>query len=179
MAVFDGMIILLVELNNYNLKNFIMHNDEKTIEVLNDLILINNDRTDGYAKAIKEVKGKDQLLDDLLEQMAMQSRHYKAALTEEVSVLRGEPIKEGTTNSGKVHRVWMDIKAAFSSDDATSALEECEFGEDAAQKAYHEALNTEEIPAFLHELILKQQLELKDSHDLIKEKRDTYKVAHA
>ncbi len=156
-----------------------MHNDETTIQVLNDLILINNDRIDGYVKAIMEVRGKDQMLDDLFEQMAMQSRHYKSALTEEVSVLGGEPVKDGTTNSGKVYRVWMDIKAAFSSDDATSALEQCEYGEDAAQKAYHEALDTEEIPAFLRELIAAQQLELKDSHDLIKEKRDAYKLSHA
>lgn len=155
-----------------------MINNEATIEVLNDLILINNDRVDGYAKAIAEVRGKDQILDDLFEQMAMQSRHFKAALTEEVSVLGGEPVTDGTTNSGKVYRVWMDIKAAFSSDDATSSLEQCEYGEDAAQKAYHEALDTENLPAFLRELISTQQIALKESHDLIKEKRDSYKMAH-
>ncbi len=153
-------------------------NNENVIEVLNDLILINNDRVDGYAKAIGEVRGKDQTLDDLFEKMAMQSRHYKAALTEEISVLGGEPVTDGTTNSGKVYRVWMDIKAAFSSDDATSSLEQCEYGEDAAQKAYHEALDIKGIPAFLQELILKQQMELKESHDLIKIKRDTYQMAH-
>ena len=155
-----------------------MHNDEKTIEVLNDLILINNDRIDGYAKAIEEVRGKDQLLDDLFEQMAMQSRHYKSALTEEVSVLGGEPVKDGTTNSGKIYRVWMDIKTAFSSDNPTSSLEQCEYGEDAAQQAYHEALATEDIPAFLREMISSQQIELKDSHDLIKEKRDSYQMVN-
>ena len=155
-----------------------MINNEATIEVLNDLILINNDRVDGYAKAIAEVRGKDQILGDLFEQMAMQSRHFKAALTEEVSVLGGEPVTDGTTNSGKVYRIWMDIKAAFSSDDATSSLEQCEYGEDAAQKAYHEALDTENLPAFLRELISTQQIALKESHDLIKEKRDSYKMAH-
>ena len=153
-------------------------NNENVIEVLNDLILINNDRVDGYAKAIGEVRGKDQTLDDLFEKMAMQSRHYKAALTEEVSVLGGKPVTDGTTNSGKVYRVWMDIKAAFSINDATSSLEQCEYGEDAAQKAYHEALDIKGMPAFLHELILKQQMELKESHDLIKVKRDTYQMAN-
>ena len=62
-------------------------NNDNVIEVLNDLILINNDRIDGYAKAIGEVRGKDQTLDNLFEKMAMQSRHLKGALTEEVSVL--------------------------------------------------------------------------------------------
>jgi uncharacterized protein (TIGR02284 family) len=166
----------LIKINHK--KAFIMiNNNDNTIEVLNDLILINNDRIDGYAKAIGEVRGKDQTLDDLYEQMAMQSRHYKSALTEEVSVLGGEPVTDGTTNSGKVYRVWMDIKAAFSSDDATSSLEQCEFGEDAAQKAYLEALDADDVPAFLHELILKQQIELKESHDLIKAKRDMHQMA--
>ena len=99
-----------------------MINNEATIEVLNDLILINNDRIDGYSKAITEVRGKDQILDDLFEQMSMQSRHFKAALTEEVSVLGGEPVTDGTTNSGKVYRVWMDIKAAFSIDRKSTRL---------------------------------------------------------
>ena len=154
------------------------NNNENAIEVLNDLILINNDRIDGYAKAIGEVRGKDKNLDDLFEQMAMQSRHYKSALTDEVAVLGGQPVTDGTTNSGKIYRVWMDIKAAFSSDDATSSLEQCEYGEDAAQKAYYEALNTEGVPAFLHEMISKQQMELKASHDLIKAKRDAYQLAN-
>jgi len=36
-----------------------MQNTKETIEVLNDLIQINNDRIIGYEKAIKETKAED------------------------------------------------------------------------------------------------------------------------
>ena len=37
-----------------------MSNNKETIEVLNDLIQINNDRIAGYEKAIKETKSEDE-----------------------------------------------------------------------------------------------------------------------
>ena len=104
--------------------------------------------------------------------MSMQSRHFKAALTEEVSVLGGEPVTDGTTNSGKVYRVWMDIKAAFSSDDATSSLEQCEYGEDAAQKAYDVVLNEDDITGDVHLLVENQKKSLREAHDRIRDLRD-------
>ncbi len=151
-----------------------MSNNTTAVEVLNDLILINNDRINGYETAIKEVREKDESLDNLFEQLAMQSRHYKSALTQEVTVLGGTPETSDTTNSGKIYRVWMNIKDAFTSDDTQSALDSCEYGEDAAQKAYQEAIETENVPAYILELITKQKMELKASHDLIKEKRDLH-----
>ena len=36
-----------------------MENNKMVAEVLNDLIQINNDRVDGYEKAIKELKAED------------------------------------------------------------------------------------------------------------------------
>jgi uncharacterized protein (TIGR02284 family) len=43
--------------------------------------------------------------------------------------------------------VWMDIKATFTGHDRTSVLESCEYGEDAAQEAYDDALATRCRPA--------------------------------
>ena len=37
-----------------------MENSKETIDTLNDLILINNDRIAGYEKAIDELKAKDE-----------------------------------------------------------------------------------------------------------------------
>ena len=42
--------------------------------------------------------------------------------------------------SGKIYRTWMDVKAAFARKERLSVLEACEFGEDAAQRAYEAAL---------------------------------------
>jgi uncharacterized protein (TIGR02284 family) len=66
----------------------------------------------------------------------------------------------------------MDVKAGFTGHSRHSVLSNCEFGEDAAQAAYKTALAVENLPAFLKELISKQQQVLKSSHDEIKALRD-------
>lgn len=151
-----------------------MIQNEKTIEILNDLIEINNDRIVGYDKAIKESTGENADLKQLFEHMVHESHECKMALSTEVLVLKGET-EEGTTNSGKIYRVWMDIKATFSGHDRHSILANCEKGEDAAQVAYKTALDEKDFPLYLHEMIAGQQAKLKLSHDKIKMLRDMQK----
>lgn len=106
--------------------------------------------------------------------MADESRQYAAELTPEVVKLGGEPAT-GTTASGKVYRVWMDVKATFTGHDRESVLASCEFGEDAAQKAYELALESDaEMPADIRQLITNQKASLKTSHDVIKKYRDMH-----
>ncbi|MNY67000.1 hypothetical protein D3C86_2045050 [compost metagenome] len=78
----------------------------------------------------------------------------------------------GTTTSGKIYRAWMDIKAVFTGHDRETVLKNCEFGEDAAQKAYKTALEAEGLSANIRSLISDQKMELKASHDEIKSLRD-------
>ena len=111
--------------------------------------------------------------------MANESRKYAAELTNEVRRLGGE-VATGTTNSGKIYRVWMDVKATFSGKSRQAILESCEFGEDAAQKAYKDALASDaEISADTRQLITGQQSSLKSSHDIIKKFRDAQKAVNA
>ena len=86
---------------------------------------------------------------------------------------------KGTTNSGKIYRVWMDVKALFTGHDRQTVLENCEFGEDAAQKAYKMALETDDLPAYLFAMISKQKQELKTAHDEVKALRDQEKFTEA
>src|SRR6476620_6766391 len=116
--------------------------NEKVIGILNDLIQINHDRVEGYKKAIDELKDEDADLKTLFSRYVNESREYAQELTTEVSRLGGNPA-DGTTNSGKVYRVWMDLKAAITGKDRKTILNNCEFGEDAAQKAYDMALNAD------------------------------------
>ena len=147
-----------------------METKEQT-EVLNDLILINNDRIQGYQKAKDELKDGDEDLKSLFTDMISESHTLKMALATEVAA-SGEDIEQGTTNSGKIYRVWMDLKAAFSGNDRKAVLENCEFGEDAAQKAYEMALKEEHLPAHLYSMIKEQKATLRVSHDKIKALRD-------
>lgn len=148
-----------------------METKEVTTTVLNDLIQINNDRIVGYEKAIKELKDSDSDLKELFAGMIAESHTYKMALANEVSTL-GEDPDRGTTNSGKVYRAWMDFKAFFTGHDRKSILENCEFGEDSAQKAYKMALEDEGLPQYLRSMISEQKMNLKQSHDKIKSLRD-------
>jgi uncharacterized protein (TIGR02284 family) len=148
------------------------------IEVLNDLIKINNDRIEGYEKAAENVDKSDVMLKTLFYQVAEESHEYRKELSDRVTALGGEPA-ESSTAPGKIYRAWMDVKATFSGDDAKAMLEACEFGEDAAQKAYKAALDrSEEYPASVRHLIEDQKNMLKMSHDLIRSRRDEYKAVH-
>ena len=156
-----------------------MENNQKVIEVLNDLIQINNDRIAGYERALKELK--DAMGDDLRPLFLSfidQSRNFKSALGTEVQTLGGD-MDTSTTASGKIYRAWMDVKALFTGHDRQTVLDNCEFGEDAAQKAYKSALETENLSAYLFALINRQKTELKSAHDEVRALRDQEKLQHA
>ena len=156
-----------------------MSTDEKLVEVLNDLVQINNDRTEGYHKAAEETKDIDIDLKAIFIEMAEDSIKYKTELVNELLKFGGSADK-GTSGLSKLHRVWMDVKATFASKDRQSVLEACEFGEDAAQKAYRDALASDaEINADTRQLITSQQASLKTSHDIIKKYRDMHKAVNA
>lgn len=149
-----------------------MYTNEKTAEVLNDLIQINNDRIEGYQRAAKELKNEDADLQALFRQMEAESRSYVTDLRKHV-VAAGDDPAQGTTASGKIYRAWMDVKAAFTGKNRKAILASCEYGEDAAQKAYETALSTDaELPTEIRQLIMDQKTSLRRSHDQIKQLRD-------
>lgn len=149
-----------------------MSNQAVTIETLNDLIEINNDRIAGYQKAIDELEPQDSDLKSLFAQMIVESQKIKMALATEVQAF-GSEIETGTTNSGKIYRTWMDVKAIFTGHDRKTVLNNCEFGEDAAQKAYKTALEVDDLSASVRGLITEQKAQLRTSHDEIKALRDS------
>jgi uncharacterized protein (TIGR02284 family) len=148
-----------------------MENNSINTEILNDLIEINNDRITGYEKAITELSQDESQLHSLFSEMIMQSNRHRSTLTQEVQVL-GASADTGTTTSGKIYRAWMDIKAIFTGHDRETVLNNCEYGEDAAQKAYKMALETEGLSADLRSIISEQRADLRTSHDRIKALRD-------
>ncbi len=148
-----------------------MSTASENTEILNDLIQINNDRIVGYEKAMEELKPEDADLKSLFVKMVGESHKYKMALATEVQVL-GEQADQGTTTSGKIYRAWMDVKAAFTGHDRKTVLSNCEFGEDAAQKAYKMALDEDDLSSNLRTMITDQKASLRVSHDEIKALRD-------
>ncbi len=151
-----------------------MSSQNELVGVLNDLIRINHDRVEGYERAVNESKDSDIDLKAIFNEMADQSRKYVTALTQEVGRYGGDAA-EDTTVSGKIYRVWMDLKAAITGKDRESILGSCEYGEDVAQRAYEAALESDaEMSADIRQIISEQKSELKTAHDMIKKYRDMH-----
>ncbi len=153
--------------------------NEKLVDVLNDLIRINNDRIEGYTKAAEELSkpGYDNARPMFLER-TNESRVFVNELTSAVSRLGGEP-SDATTASGKLYRTWMDLKTAFTGGSVKSVFELCEFGEDAALKAYNEALEDETIwSEEIFNMLTRQRQMIREAHDVVKRYRDQVKAAN-
>jgi uncharacterized protein (TIGR02284 family) len=72
-----------------------------------------------------------------------------------------------------MHRGWINLKAALSTNEPQAVLEEAERGEDAAVAAYREALEQTDIDPATRELINSQYAEVKAAHDHVRNLRDS------
>jgi len=153
-------------------------NKEKSIEVLNSLIEINNDRIEGYETAEKETAELD--LKTLFAQFAKTSKKCKVELVNEVHKLGGIPA-EGTRTTGKLYRAWMDIKATLTGKNRKAILSSCEFGEDVAANIYKKVLkdNDADLSAEQNSLIGTQHSAIKADHNKVKGLRDMVAGSYA
>jgi uncharacterized protein (TIGR02284 family) len=149
-------------------------NNQEIVGSLNNLIQINNDRIQGYLTAAQETDQDD--LKSVFSEMMTASQECRRELVQEVVKLGGTPI-EGTTTSGKLFRVWMDVKAALTSKDRKAILNSCEFGEDAALKTYEGEIDADVLSGVeLLPLVKEQHSKIKAGHDKIKQLRDAVKA---
>lgn len=150
--------------------------NEKTLDVFNTLIEINNDRIEGYETASKETKETE--LQNLFYKLSQTSQKNKAELVQEVIKMGGTPI-EGTRITGKFFRVWMDVKAALTGNNRKMILDSCEYGEDVAIDVYKDQLksNFEALTSLQQIMLQAQLLLLKTDHDTVKSLRDAAAAA--
>lgn len=126
---------------------------EKAIDRLNHLISIANDGKYGYENAAEDVK--DITLKQMFRQYALERARYADDLKREVARLGGSPDKGGGP-LGALHRTWMDIKSTVTAGDREAILKTCITGEEAAVKAYNDALSDEHILGNTKQLISNQ-----------------------
>ena len=149
-----------------------METIKKSVEVLNDLIEINNDRIAGFEHASKDLEANASDLKTIFDNMVSESSKNVQELTAQVNRIGGEA-ETGTSGTGAIHRAWLDVKATFSGHDRASILAECERGEDAIKKAYKDALTTDNgLPLEVDRILVQQQEGIIASHDKIKFLRD-------
>lgn len=69
----------------------------------------------------------------------------------------GESIEKGGSNTGTVHRAWMDIKSVFSFDNDKAMLEEALKVEKSAINEYEEVLENVGLPPTTTDILTKQK----------------------
>lgn len=150
-------------------------NNAKTIDVLNTLIEINNDRIEGYKTASNETEDYD--IKTLFTKFSSTSQKCEQELAKEIHNLQGIPTKE-TNFTSKMHRVWMDIKSTFTGQDLQAILNSCEYGDSSAVKTYEDVLSNhiEDISTHQKTMIEAQYLLIRDEHDRIEKMIESLKI---
>lgn len=127
----------------------------KTLSILNDLIRINVDRITAYEKAAHEDKCPDREIRDVFYRMATESRSYVNDLHAEIIRLGGAPVTQSTI-TGKLYLHWLNGKVNFDGETMNTLLAACVQGEEAVERIYRHALEEEEMPENIHQLVESQ-----------------------
>lgn len=145
-----------------------MITNKEIVDDLNDLVKINNDRIQGYEKAIDDTE--DPQLDDLFRHYVIQSQNFRSQLAEHIVRIDGLAVSDATSTdvTSKIHRAWIDIKSALTGKDKESVLSSVEFGENAAVEAYQDAIAKDHIPAYMKEDLQKQLTQLQEALEKVK-----------
>ncbi|MGE8427651.1 MAG: PA2169 family four-helix-bundle protein [Sphingobacterium sp.] len=142
--------------------------------LISDLIRINNDRIAGYQKAV-EIATQLHIkhLNNTFVEFMNQSEVFIEELKPYVAPQEDQSIGV-TMISGKLFRIWMEIKSTISGNDERSLLCSCEQGEDAFTHTYKDVVDHEgwEISHDLLLLIEKQLGIQLEAHEYIKTLRD-------
>lgn len=150
---------------------------QETADFLNELIEINNDRIEGYGKAISLISTEGNYsLQDIFEKYRDQSIQFKNELTPLV-LREGELPTEETRTSGKLFRAWMEIKSAVAPYTVKAILESCERGEDEFKKVYNDAIDKHDIiPSSILTVVQSQARLQLEAHNHIKNLRNNISI---
>ncbi len=143
---------------------------ESTVEILHDILKLHNDRIEGYELAINDTDDID--LKALFGRYAEQSRTMVSDLSASIE-RAGGTVPDNTTFLGQVHKAWMELKSALSSNNRHGILDSVEQGEDAIVDAYKEVVKDDsQVFMSVRTTLMQQQDEIMQAHNHIKALRD-------
>ena len=116
---------------------------------------------------------KDEALKRFFLTESLKRANFRGELENELHRHGIADVHETGTTSGKIHRVWADLKAKLGGGDHT-LLETAEQGEDVLKGVYKDVLN-QELPLPLRQLLTEQQTEVLTAHDFVRDHRDALK----
>jgi uncharacterized protein (TIGR02284 family) len=110
---------------------------DNAIQVLEDLVQTCKDGEDGYLHAASQVT--DPELQDFFRAQSIERGRFAVQLKQLIQEMGAEPPAISGTFAGTLHRAWFELKGDMVGGDQT-ILNSVERGEDAAKKAYEQAL---------------------------------------
>src|SRR5437763_12101880 len=113
----------------------------------------------------------EHLKDPQAKSFFMQEASTRHTFERELKNAVGATEDVGGTVAGPVHRAWGDLKANLGGGDHT-LLATAEQGEDAAKKAYAEALEDADVHSSVRQILVRQQAHVLKAHDQVKAFRD-------
>jgi uncharacterized protein (TIGR02284 family) len=139
-----------------------MASTQHDLDILNNLIEATLDSAHGYEDASKDTKNP--YFKTLFGKRAIERKQVTAELQTEVRrLLGGKPATAGTT-AGKVHRAFMNLKAAVTGSDK-GIVNSVESGEDHIKKEYDEALADQALSMPALDLVRRMYVSIKAGHD--------------
>ncbi|MGK7390451.1 MAG: ferritin-like domain-containing protein [Candidatus Cyclobacteriaceae bacterium M2_1C_046] len=137
-----------------------MENRTRAVGKLNELLEKNNDAEKGYREAAKNADNS--LLQNMLNNEAEKRKKFGLKIKDEIAKLGGIPEK-GDSQASKVHRTWMDVKAALAPNTDDAIVKECERGDKNAIKEYEEVLKESDLTPSSLKLVQQQREEITDT----------------
>jgi uncharacterized protein (TIGR02284 family) len=141
---------------------------QSTLDVratLNHLIQTCRDGQEGFLTAAENVNAEE--IRRLFNEYSLQRAKFVGEL-QSVSHDLGDSHPENVSSvSGTLHRGWINLKTAVTGREAHSILLECERGEACAVSEYDKALALD-LPAYLHEIVVRQHAEIAAAHERVK-----------
>jgi uncharacterized protein (TIGR02284 family) len=149
-----------------------MADNEKTLDVLRELIEVCKDGETGYAHAAGIVT--DSNLKSYFQTQSLERARFVQDLRHTAKALGEKPEIAGST-AGALHRLWFETKADLGLGDQ-AILNSVEQGEDRAKHAYEKALQDEFAPD-VRTLLQQQAQSVFAAHDYVRDLRDKEKAA--
>lgn len=138
---------------------------QKAIDDLNYLIAVNSARIDQYHSAEEKVENKN--LQTLFQRMDAESNSHITRLAALIQDHGGE-VEKGTTLSGDLHRIWLDVKSALTGNDSKAILTALECAERSTLDAYNRILESGyDLPEEDLAIIRQQRQLVEDAHAAI------------
>ena len=142
-------------------------------ETLRDVIQSLIDGQEGFQKIGEHLK--DARLKSYFMAESLKRASFRGEIENHLHQKGVQDVKESGTVSGAIHRTWGDLKAHLGGGDHT-LLETAEQGEDAAKKAYRDALQ-KELPLPVRQLLFTQYVHIQEAHDYVKAARESSQLS--